>query len=151
MEEEYTCEAERLLLENGYEGVIYLKDYSYDTALVGVSKDHCTVYNYDLMMEWLIKEDGFEKEFDAMDWIDLNTIRAIDYFGPGAPIVYYPKDYEGQSAFEYLVDHCYEDEIKPLDGLEECFMGLDNKASPVYDLKRAEKLIPGVSQRDYPI
>ena len=31
--------AEERLLENGYEGVKYLTDFSYDTALIGVSHD----------------------------------------------------------------------------------------------------------------
>ena len=33
---EYECEVEKTLLENGYEGVMFLTDYSYDDALVGV-------------------------------------------------------------------------------------------------------------------
>ena len=43
---EYECEVEKILLENGYEGVMFLTDYSYDGALVGVSTDKRAVYNY---------------------------------------------------------------------------------------------------------
>ena len=46
--------AEEKLLENGYEGVKYLTDFSYDTALIGVTHDDRAVYDYDLMVEWLM-------------------------------------------------------------------------------------------------
>ena len=51
---EYECEVEKTLLENGYEGVMFLTDYSYDDALVGVTTDKRAVYNYDAMVAWLV-------------------------------------------------------------------------------------------------
>ena len=78
--------AEEKLLENGYEGVKYLTDFSYDSALVGVSHDDRAVYDYDLMMEWLMNTEGFTEE-EAADWIDYNTIRALPYMGNDGPIV----------------------------------------------------------------
>lgn len=78
--------AEEKLLENGYEGVKYLTDFSYDSALVGVSHDDRAVYDYDLMMEWLMKTEGFTEE-EAVDWIDYNTIRVLPYMGNDGPIV----------------------------------------------------------------
>lgn len=80
--------AEERLLDNGYEGVVYLTNYSYDTALIGVSEDGRAIYDYALMVEWLIKEEGFSEE-DAVEWIDYNTIRALGYAGASAPIVMY--------------------------------------------------------------
>ena len=78
--------AEEKLLENGYEGVKYLTDFSYDTALIGVSHDDRAIYDYDLMVEWLMEEEDFTEE-EAVEWIDYNTIRALSYVGEDGPIV----------------------------------------------------------------
>ena len=78
--------AEEKLLENGYEGVKYLTDFSYDTALIGVSHDDRAIYDYDLMLEWLAEDQGFTEE-EAVEWIDYNTIRALPYMGADGPIV----------------------------------------------------------------
>ena len=78
--------AEEKLLGNGYEGVKYLTDFSYDTALIGVSHDDRAIYDYDLMVEWLMEDQGFTEE-EAVEWIDYNTIRALPYMGVDGPIV----------------------------------------------------------------
>ena len=76
-------------MDNGYEGVKYLTEYSYDTALIGVTSDHRAVYDFDLMVEWLILNQNFTLE-EAIEWIEFNTIRALPYFGENAPIIMYP-------------------------------------------------------------
>ena len=146
---EYECEVEKTLLENGYEGVMFLTDYSYDDALVGVTTDKRAVYNYDAMVSWLVEQEDFEDDIEAMEWIDYNTIRAIPYFGSTAPVIYYPKYYEGQSAMEYLEYHGCDDEVCLLSVLEDCFLGISMDNAPVYDFAQAEKTIPGISFRDY--
>ena len=80
--------AEEKLLENGYEGVKYLTDFSYDDALIGVTYDNRAVYDYEKMVEWLISTEGFTEE-EAIEWIDYNTLRALGYFGEDAPIIMY--------------------------------------------------------------
>ena len=80
--------AEEKLLENGYEGVKYLTDCSYDDALIGVTHDNRAVYDYEKMIEWLISTEGFTEE-EAIEWIDYNTLRAIGYFDEDAPIIMY--------------------------------------------------------------
>lgn len=80
--------SEEILLYNGYEGVKYLTNYSYDTALIGVSEDNRAVYDFDKMVEWLVKTEGFTCE-EAVEWIEHNTIRALPYFGDDAPIIMY--------------------------------------------------------------
>ena len=80
---------EEVLINNGYEGVKYLTNYSYDDALIGVSTDDIAIYDYELMVEWLINTEGFNRE-DAVEWIDYNTIRALQYMGEKAPIIIYP-------------------------------------------------------------
>ena len=81
--------AEERLLENGYEGIIFLTNYSYDDALIGVTSDDRAVYDYELMVEWLINSEGFTEE-EARDWIDYNTLRALPFMGEGAPVILYP-------------------------------------------------------------
>ncbi len=78
--------AEERLLENGYEGVKYLTDFSYDSALIGVTDDNRAVYDYELMVEWLMREEEWSFE-DAVEWVNFNTIRALPYMGEDAPII----------------------------------------------------------------
>lgn len=81
--------AEEKLLDYGYDGVKYLTNYSYDSALIGVTEDNRAVYDFGLMIEWLMIEEDFEYE-EAIEWIEFNTLRAIPYMGEGAPIIMYP-------------------------------------------------------------
>lgn len=80
--------AEDVLLENGYEGVKFLTNYSYDDALIGVTEDNRAVYDYEKMVTWLMETQGWTYE-EAAEWVDYNTIRALPYMGEGAPIVMY--------------------------------------------------------------
>lgn len=82
-------DAEERLLENGYEDVKILKDFSYDTALIGVTHDDRTVYDFDKMVEWLMDTQGYSQE-EAIEWIEYNTIRALPYMGPDSPVILYP-------------------------------------------------------------
>ena len=86
-------DAEERLLNAGYDGIKYLTNYSYDDALIGVSNDGRAVYDYNLMIDWLMSELGWSDN-EAIEWIEFNTIRALPYMGKGAPIVMY--------GFEYL-------------------------------------------------
>lgn len=82
-------DAEERLLENGYEGVKFLTNYSYDDALIGVTEDNRAVYDYEKMVQWLVDTEGWTYE-EATEWIDYNTIRALPYMGEGAPVIMYP-------------------------------------------------------------
>ena len=79
---------EDILLDNGYEGVVLFKNFSYDTALIGISDDNRAIYDYDKMVWWLMSEQDFTRE-EAVEWIDYNTIRALPYGGEKAPIIMY--------------------------------------------------------------
>lgn len=81
--------AEEKLLEAGYEDVVILTDYSYDDALVGVTEDGRAVYDFDKMVKWLIETTGMDP-FEAVEWIEYNTIRALPYAGNRAPIIICP-------------------------------------------------------------
>ena len=73
----------------GYEDVVIFTDYSYDDALIGVTQDNRAGYDYEKMIDWLVKTQDFTID-DAYEWIDYNTIRALPYAGPKAPIIIYP-------------------------------------------------------------
>lgn len=79
---------EELLLYNGCEGAIYFTNPSFGDAIIGVTDDNRVVYDYDLMVESLMKEDDISAE-DAIDFIDYNTIRALSYMGEYHPIIVY--------------------------------------------------------------
>ena len=81
--------AEERLLENGYEGTVYLTDFSYDDALIGVSEGGSAVYDFEKMVKWLVDTQNFSEE-EAVEWIEYNTIRALPYMGENAPIIMYP-------------------------------------------------------------
>ena len=72
----------------GYEDVLILKNCSYDDALIGVTDDNRAVYAYDKMVQWLVDQDGMSEE-EAVEWIAFNTVRALEYAGPDAPIIVY--------------------------------------------------------------
>ena len=40
------------------------------------------------MVKWLIENEDFN-ESEAIDWIDYNTIRTLQYIGDRAPIIMY--------------------------------------------------------------
>ena len=80
--------AKEKLIDNGYEGITYLVNFSYDDALIGVTSDYRCVYDYDKMVENLVRDEEMTIE-EAMEWIDYNTIRALPYMGSSAPLVMY--------------------------------------------------------------
>lgn len=82
-------DAQEKLINAGYENVVYLINYSYDDALIGVSADNRAIYDFNKMIEWLVFNEGFEPS-EAIEWIEYNTIRALSYMGDKGPIIMYP-------------------------------------------------------------
>ena len=80
--------ASERLADYGYEDVIIFSNPGYDDALIGVTEDNRAVYDFDKMVDWLCRNEGFT-ETDAIEWIEYNTIRALPYAGPQAPIIMY--------------------------------------------------------------
>ena len=64
---------------------IVLDNQSYDNSIIGLTFDGRAIYDYDLMVQELIDE-GCSAE-DAIDWIDYNTIRGLNYINKKAPLV----------------------------------------------------------------
>lgn len=73
------------LEEEGYEDVVLFENYDYEPAFIGVSFDGRAVYDYDLMVKYLVDKEGWEV-IQAIEWIEYNTLRALPYI-PNAPIV----------------------------------------------------------------
>lgn len=84
--------AEERLLDAGFEDIIIFKDFSYDDALIGVSENGRAIYDYEKMIEWLMNEEGWTDD-EAVDWIEYNTLRSLDYIGGKTPIIMYPLGY----------------------------------------------------------
>lgn len=146
------CEnlVERRLLEKGYEGVIIFKNYSYDTALVGVTNTHRAVYNYELMLYFLINEEGFSDYLDAAEWINYNTLGSLPSFGGRSPIILYPKLYDEQAALECALDMGYEEgAVYIIPELDSAFLGLSHSGAAVYDLERSEEILQGISNSNF--
>jgi hypothetical protein len=65
----------------GYEAVVILESYSYDDALIGVSECNRAVYDFDKMVDWLMKQTGWSRD-EAIEWIEYNTLPALSPDGP---------------------------------------------------------------------
>lgn len=140
--------AEKRLLEEGYEGVIIFNNFSYDTALVGVTNTHRAVYNYELMLEFLVSKEGFSDYTEASEWIDYNTLGSLPSFVDRSPIILYPKLYDEQVALECTLDMGYDEgAVYIIPELDSAFLGLSHSGAAVYDLERSEEIISGVSSR----
>ena len=75
----------KLLADMGYEDTIVFENPAYETAIIGISYDDRAIYDLDLMIDYLVENDGMTEE-EALEFIDYNTVRACDYI-EGAPII----------------------------------------------------------------
>lgn len=73
------------LIEKGYEDVIIFCNPSYDTCLIGLTAKNQAVYDYDLMIDWLIKYENMTYE-ESADFISYND---SFYYGKNYPVIYY--------------------------------------------------------------
>ena len=92
---------------------ILLKNYSYDSAIIGATKEGSVLYDYDLMIQWLQETEDFSYD-DAVEWIEYNTLRAIPYmYNHGiAPTVVY-KDEEDEYRDALSCEHVIiEEDVK---------------------------------------
>ena len=72
--------------ENLPEDSIVFDNHAYDNSIIGVSTDGKVVYDYNKMVQELMNDEGWT-ELECIEWIDYNTIRALPYLGPNAPII----------------------------------------------------------------
>ena len=80
-------ELNELITDNGYEDVLLLDSPSYVDAFIGISDGNRAIYDFDLMVECLMKEDDIDAS-SAIEFIEYNTIRALPYY-KNSPIIKY--------------------------------------------------------------
>ena len=73
-------------MEFGYEGSVILRNYDYETAVIGVDTEGRVVYSFEKMVKYLIDNEKMTEE-EAIERIEYNTIRALPYMGNKAPII----------------------------------------------------------------
>lgn len=76
-----------LIEEFGYEDVVIFSNPHYASAFVGISENNRAIYDFGLMIEHLMIEEGWS-DIDAIEFIEQNTLRALPYY-ENAPIVMY--------------------------------------------------------------
>ena len=73
------------LCDMGYNDAVIFDGPDFDEAIVGVTDDGQVVYDYDAMVECLMKQDNIGR-LEAIEFIEYNTMRALPYI-ENAPIV----------------------------------------------------------------
>lgn len=75
------------LLQYGFQDAIVYENPDFDDAIIGVDEvTNAVIYDYDLMVESLAKEDNISLQ-EAVQFIDYNTIRATPYMPQPRPII----------------------------------------------------------------
>ena len=78
-------ELKELIEEITDDDVVVFENPDFCTAFVGLSHDGRAIYDYDKMIEYMIREQGVSVE-EAVDHISYDTIRSLGYMHNG-PIV----------------------------------------------------------------
>jgi hypothetical protein len=65
---------------------IVFNNPSFYNSIIGVTINGQVVYDYEKMVDELMKDDGISEQ-EAIDWIEYNTIRVIPYAGEMAPVI----------------------------------------------------------------
>lgn len=80
-------ELKKQLVDNGYEEILLFDNPSYVSAFIGVSDDGKAIYDFDLMVEYLVQNEGID-DVEAIEFIEYNTARSLCYY-ENAPIIKY--------------------------------------------------------------
>ena len=87
---DYYCEINEIDEEDR---PLILDNSAYDNSIIGISNDNRLVYDYDKMLVEYSKDNKCTIE-EAMEWIDYNTIRAINYnSNEHKPIIIYNRQF----------------------------------------------------------
>jgi len=73
------------LVEQGCEDSLVFENPAYESAFIGVSDNDLAIYDYQLMVEYLVENDNADY-VDAVDFISYNTLRSLPYYEK-SPIV----------------------------------------------------------------
>ena len=87
---------EEILEDNGYciddleeSETMLFRNPDYSIAICGVSHDNRVVYDYEKMLDYLVKYENMTYE-DAADYVSYDTLRSLGYISGNKPIVLYP-------------------------------------------------------------
>jgi hypothetical protein len=83
---EELCE---FLEAQGHEETVFFEHPSMVKAITGITESEQLIYDYNLMIEAAMEEEGWTCE-EAIEWIEYNTLRSIPYMGSCHPIVSLP-------------------------------------------------------------
>jgi hypothetical protein len=83
---EELCE---FLEAQGHEETVFFEHPSMVKAITGITDSEQLIYDYNLMIEAAMEEEGWTCE-EAIEWIEYNTLRSIPYMGSYHPIVSLP-------------------------------------------------------------
>jgi hypothetical protein len=80
-------EIKETLCEIGLENSIVFENPDYESAIVGFDyNSDRVIYDYDKMVDFLVTTYSMEPE-EAVEFIDVNTIRSLSYMGEKGPII----------------------------------------------------------------
>ena len=86
---------EQILEDSGFdiellteEETMLYRNPDFASAIIGISSDYHVIYDYELMIEHLMKYDDMTYE-ESVEWIDYNTLGAYTSEGK-MPIIMYP-------------------------------------------------------------
>lgn len=80
-------EIKEILCEIGLENSIVFENPDYESAIVGFDyNSDRVIYDYDKMVDFLVTTYSMEPE-EAVEFIDVNTIRSLSYMGEKGPII----------------------------------------------------------------
>lgn len=82
-------ELREYLEAQGHEETIFFENPSFVKAITGITDSGQLIYNFDMMIEAAMEEEGWDAE-GAIEWIEFNTLRSIPYMGHAHPIVSMP-------------------------------------------------------------
>lgn len=77
------------LKAQGHEETVFFENPSFVKAITGITDSEQLIYDYDLMIEAAMEEEGWTAE-ESIEWIEYNAIRSIPYMGKYHPIVSLP-------------------------------------------------------------
>jgi hypothetical protein len=67
---------------------IAFDNHAYDNSIIGTTFDGRAIYDFDKMAEELMNDEGWSEE-EAVEWLEVNTLRSLPYAGEKAPLVVY--------------------------------------------------------------
>lgn len=74
-----TEKTKQLLSEWNLDDAVVFENPSYETAIVGYDvHSNRIIYDYELMIDYLVENEKMNED-EAVEFIDYNTIRSLDY------------------------------------------------------------------------